>query len=178
MIIKSLSQENIDEVVEIANKSFPGEIESEVSPRLSCLASLYPGKHQDHWKKFRLNRLEYFVAFDEVTNKVVGASGLYEKNTDLGKAWLSWFFIDPEQRGKGFGEELLRWTIDKARSHNYKALRLYTSTDPEESMAQNLYEKVGLKIIDDSKISPDNASEIRRLVPKEYNVIFREIVLN
>ena len=155
---------------------FPREIDSEVNPGLSLSASLNPDRLKNHWEKFQLAKLEYFVAIDDASGDLAGVVGLYEKTIDPGNVWLAWFFVDPNQRGKGFGEKLLRLTIDKARSYNYKALRLYTSTAPEELAAQNLYEKVGLKIIDESKFPVDVVDQVKRLIA-EYKVIFREIEL-
>jgi GNAT superfamily N-acetyltransferase len=49
-------------------------------------------------------------------------------------------------RGRGIGRKISEWTISKARDLGYRQLKLYTSTDPNETMAQKLYESVGLKL--------------------------------
>lgn len=176
MIIQSLSKENIEKVIEAANRAFPDEVNSEVSPENSCRASLESNKFKNHWKKFRLTYLKYFVGINEVNNEIIGLSGLYSKESDPEAVWLAWFFIDQLYRRKGFGEKLLMFTINEARKKDYRFLRLYTSTDPNESVAQNLYEKFGLDIIDESRLSIKNVEEIKRLVPN-FKIIFREMVL-
>lgn len=173
MIIQPLSEKNIEKAIASANRSFPGEVDSDVSPEKAFWASLDKDKFEDFWQKRKLTGLKYFVGIDEETGEVIGVSGLYGKSEDSEAVWLAWFFVDPQYRGEGYGRELLGFAIDMARKDGYSLLRLYTSTDPEESAAQNLYEKVGLKIIDESRLPIEIAEEVKKLVP-EYDVLFRE----
>ena len=83
---------------------------------------------------------------------VCGTTGLYAYTKDENEAvWLSWFCVDPKQRGQGIGKQLLRFSIDTARNRGNKYLRLYTSTDSNEAEAQGLYEKFGIKIVKEKK---------------------------
>ena len=93
----------------------------------------------------------FWVAIDE-NNNVVGTTGIYTYIKDENEAiWLAWFCVDPEQRGKGIGKKLIEYSINMAREYKKKYFRLYTSSDPNEAAAQNLYEKYGFKVIKKKK---------------------------
>ncbi|MCD4847410.1 MAG: GNAT family N-acetyltransferase [Candidatus Aegiribacteria sp.] len=99
-------------------------------------------------KLFGVSSLSNFwVAIDE-DNNVVGTTGIYTYIKDENEAiWLAWFCVDPEQRGKGIGKKLIEYSINMAREYKKKYFRLYTSSDPNEAAAQNLYDKYGFKVI-------------------------------
>lgn len=106
----------------------------------------------------------FWVAIDE-NNNVLGTTGIYTYIKDENEAiWLAWFCVDPEQRGKGIGKKLIEYSINMAREYKKKYFRLYTSNDPNETAAQNLYEKYGFKVIKKKK----------KLF---YTKIYRELVL-
>ena len=87
-----------------------------------------------------------WVAINE-DEEVCGTIGLYVYSKDKSEAsWLSWFCVDEEQRGKGIGKILLEFSISEAKRSGKRFLRLYTSDDPSEATAQELYEKYGFKI--------------------------------
>ena len=93
----------------------------------------------------------FWVAIDE-NNNVVGTTGIYTYVKDENEAiWLAWFCVAPEQRGKGIGKQLMEHSINMAKGFNKKYFRLYTSSDPNEAAAQNLYEKYGFKVIKKEK---------------------------
>lgn len=50
-------------------------------------------------------------------------------------------YVRPELRGKGIGEELLRFAIDRARTAG--AVRVELGTDEGDEAAHGLYEKLG-----------------------------------
>ena len=90
--------------------------------------------------------LNYWAAVND-NGDVCGICGLYTYKKDEREAvWLGWFCVDPNHRGRGIGKKLIEFSIVEARKHNKKYFRLYTSTDPNEAAAQNLYEKYGFKI--------------------------------
>jgi GNAT superfamily N-acetyltransferase len=74
--------------------------------------------------------------------------------------------VTPQRRGQGVGKDLLEFTIAMARSQGKRWLRLYTSTDPIEKVAQVLYERYGLR-------------EVCRIPSRHsrYPLIFREKAL-
>ena len=95
--------------------------------------------------------LHFWVAIND-NKEVYGTTGLYTYKKDENEAvWLSWFCVDPAQRGKGIGKQLIEYSIDMAKKYNKKYFRLYTSNDPNEQAAQNLYEKYGFKIVKTKK---------------------------
>lgn len=97
---------------------------------------------------------------------VCGTTGFYTTPKDKTEAsWLSWFCVDPKQRGLGIGKILLNFSIDKARESNKRFLRLYTSDDPNEAAAQGLYEKHGFKIIKKKKYI-------------SHTILYRELILS
>jgi len=62
------------------------------------------------------------------------------------KNWVGWFCVDPKSRGKQIGKELLKKAINSAKEEGRKYLELYTSTNPKEKIAHNLYRTMGFKI--------------------------------
>ncbi|OGH69909.1 MAG: hypothetical protein A2754_03940 [Candidatus Magasanikbacteria bacterium RIFCSPHIGHO2_01_FULL_47_8] len=77
-------------------------------------------------------------------SKVIGITGLYETKKN-GEVWVGWYCIDKAYRGKGYGRNLLRWTIAQAKRRGYHTLKLWTSDAKAEAAAQFLYESLGLK---------------------------------
>lgn len=140
LVFEPLSRSRFEEAVSVGTRSFPDHGDD--------IREAYE-RALDPEKKYLDERrlLEYYLAIDQETNKVVAITGLYNRKEYLeDEVWLGWFCADPEVRGKGIGRQTLEWTINKARGTGYKRLRLYTSTDPNEAAAQNLYESVGLKV--------------------------------
>jgi len=94
-----------------------------------------------------------------------GITGLYTCPQDEDEAdWLSWFCVDPAQRGQGIGGKLLAFSIEEARGRGKQFLRLYTSDDPNEAEAQGLYEKFGLRVVREEKV-------------RTHTLIYRELRL-
>jgi len=108
------------------------------------------------------------IAFDvyvDESDRVLGTTGLYRYKRDAEEAaWVAWFCVDPQARGRGIGQALIDHTVSRARAAGFKRVRLYTSTDPNESAAQRLYEKNGFM-------------EVRRQGGLFGTTIFREKVL-
>lgn len=137
---ESLSHENFDEAFKLATSVFPNQ-EKEIE--IPYRGSLDPSS--SYWNERRL--VQYYIVKDVGTNKIVAVTGLYNRNDyPEDEAWLGWFCVDPSARGRGLGRKVLSWTMNKAKEMGYKRFKLYTSTDPNEVAAQNLYESVGLKI--------------------------------
>jgi GNAT superfamily N-acetyltransferase len=177
MKIEPLSESNIDEAINVANKIFPDAANDDKnSPKLGYGASLNPEKYKDFWKRFNLAYLEYFVAMDEKTEKIIGITGLYNRYIDSENVWIGWFGVRSDYRRLGLGKDLLQWTIDKALEKNFSAIRLYTSTNPKESVAQKLYDKFGFKIIDKANL-PKEIKKEAEWIDADYEVIFRELKL-
>jgi len=144
-----LSTENIKEVTALVYSVFPSDFENQEGPR-SYKISLDRNGHEDYIEEHHLDILKYFVVKNSPSEKIIGATGWYTLSTDSKDiAWLGWYCLDPNERGKGFGREILEWTINQVKEKGYKIMKLYTSTDPNEATAQVLYEKMGFKIVDE-----------------------------
>jgi GNAT superfamily N-acetyltransferase len=97
---------------------------------------------------------------------VCGIVGHYRTTKDFKEAvWISWYGVDPSQRGKGYGKKLLDYAIAQAREKAVDYVRLYTGDDELEKQAQFLYESRGLK-------------ETGREPQITYNKIYKELDLN
>lgn len=102
--------------------------------------------------------MQYFLAASK-DRQVLGTTGLYKNPQDHDKAaWLGWFSVKPEFRGRGVGRELLQFSVDQAKAQDNRYLRLYTSDHPGEAAAQHLYEKMGFKV---TSVEPPNEHGVR-----------------
>ena len=109
--------------------------------------------------------IDAFDVYVDDAGRVLGTTGLYRYTKDSDQAsWVAWFCVDPEARGRGVGQALLEHTVERARRAGFRLIRLYTSTDPNESAAQRLYERNGF-------------TEIRRKQGIFSTLIFREKAL-
>lgn len=140
LIFEPITNSNFLEALTLASKVFPNHKEEieKAYKRVLDPTTAYLDERRI---------LEYYAGKDTYLNKIVSVTGIYNrKEYPEDEVWLGWFCVDPIMRGKGIGRETLEWTIKKARELGYKKFKLYTSTDPNEAFAQNLYESVGLKI--------------------------------
>jgi GNAT superfamily N-acetyltransferase len=145
IIIVPISEQTLYQARNLVNKVFTRQ---SLGERLSFLAF----SHKNNIIIRSITRLfgvkemmNFWVAINE-NSEVVGTTGLYKYLADEKEAvWLAWFCVDPNERGKGIGNQLLSFTIEEARRTGVSYLRLYTSDDPNEKEAQVLYEKYGLK---------------------------------
>jgi len=159
ILIKLLKEDQLQEAGKLANAVFP---EAEVPPIVGLEASLdekvVKKLNSEHGGQF--NWLKYWVAIDDNTNRVVGVTGIYEKREDAkASCWLGWYCVDPEFRGQGIGTMLLDFAINEANKLKKRYLRLYTSTDPNDAVAQIVYEKKGFKIMEDRPRKSDGTYE-------------------
>ncbi len=161
LVFEPLSQENIKEALALISAVFPTHAEE---VRVAYERALDPEKA--YLEDRRL--FEYFVVRDTESKKVIGVTGLYNrKEYPEDEAWLGWFCVDSNVRGKGIGRKTLEWTMNRARELEYKKFKLYTSTDPNESAAQGLYESVGLKIY---KREPSKITEGEEILYREVSL--------
>ena len=82
-------------------------------------------------------------------DKVVGMTGLCKdvdgEKEEEGTLWLDWFALDPSCRGKRLGSMLLQFTKEQAIQRGTKRIKLYTSNQKSEHVANLLYQKLGFK---------------------------------
>jgi GNAT superfamily N-acetyltransferase len=168
IVISKLTKEKLVEAGNLADKIFP---DTKILPSVGLEASLNKKVMEDLNKNNngKFNWLKYWITYDTVTEKVTGVVGLYEEYPDAQEAcWLGWYCVEPNSRGKHVGTKLLEYAIAQARKLNKNFLRLYTSTDPSEAVAQKIYEKYGFKVM----------TEKVRKKCGNYEIFYRELKLN
>lgn len=143
MEIIPLSEKYLDQAIELCNRVFPDDINSKNPPELGFKASLNKEEYKWYWEKHNCIRIEYFLLISD-KEKILGTTGVYAKSDNPNIAWLGWFCVDPDERGNGYGEKLLNFSIEKASKYGYNYLKVYTNPD-ESPSALKLYEKVGFK---------------------------------
>ena len=162
-----LTPENIDEAIVLVYSVFPDDFNSEDSPEEAYRASIERENHKDFILRHYLDTLEYLVVKNSPSEKIIGVTGWYTRTIDSkDMIWLGWYCLDKNERGKGFGREILEWTINNVKEKGYKIMRLYTTTDPNEATAQKLYEDLSFKIIDEEQKEGDS-----------YKTLYRERIL-
>ena len=170
--IEPLEQKYLEGAVVLNQQTFPINY---VDPRESIEASLDAEKLEKFQKKLveeldepRTRKFQYWVAVEKETDKVVGTTGIYERVCDsLDLCWLAWYCVDPEYRGRGIGALLLGFTLDWARCKGMKKMMLYTSTDPAEHRAHEMYIRRGFVINEDRERIPEG----------DYEIFFMECIL-
>nr|MBP3258416.1 GNAT family N-acetyltransferase [Bacilli bacterium] len=84
------------------------------------------------------DHVKYYLA--KVDDNYIGITGIYYYDSD--NAWLAWFGILKEFRNNGLGRQLLRNTVSKVKTMNFKTMRLYTDFIDNKD-AIKLYEEEG-----------------------------------
>ena len=165
MNIVPLSKGCLEETIKMAVGVFADDVNEEFNPERSLRTSLKFKENPELLEKSEMQELDCWILLKDDANEVIGLTGLYRRKSDPSDlVWLSWYCIRADERGKGGGKKLLEWTIENAKTKGYKRLKLYTSDDPNEVHAQELYEKLGFKIV---------GEETR----KDYNILYREKIL-
>jgi GNAT superfamily N-acetyltransferase len=113
---------------------------------------------------------QFWMALKDDT--VLGTVGLYETAKDAGTAyWVGWFCVSPEARGQRLGQRLIDFAVGEAKAARRRHLRLYTSTDPNEAAAQQLYERNGFAIVGETR------PWLWRLAGSPVRLLYREKAL-
>jgi len=89
-----------------------------------------------------------FIPLTEVDddNKVVGHLIIrYPKEDDDTSVRIGFVIVDPEERGKGYGRELIRLAVEYVKN-NLTAKRVDLGVFDNNPKARNCYEAVGFKV--------------------------------
>ena len=158
-LFQALSIVTLKQAIDVVCKTFPPPQEED--PRAGFRASLVPSRDP--------KRLRYWVAIDANSGEVIGTTGLYKTSRDCDDAyWIGWMCVTAERRGEGVGKDLLEFTLAMARREGKRWLRLYTSTNPVETVAQILYEKYAFR---EKYRAPSRQSKYALIVrEKDFNV--------
>ena len=149
MKIQSLSKKNLKETINLIKQIFNSKDEDFDSPTKWLPASLNPDlkKSEELYKNYNTIYLKYYVGIDEKSRKIIGVTGIYTREEDeKDSAWLPWYCVHPDFRGKGYGNMLVDFSIDLAKKMNKKYLKVYTSYNLDIKDAMSMYKKKGFKI--------------------------------
>ena len=83
----------------------------------------------------------YWLA--KLDNKYVGICGLYAYNSAPKDAWLGWFGVVEDERGKGFATKILEFAMEQAKNLGFETFRLYTDEE-DNAIAIKLYKKFNM----------------------------------
>jgi GNAT superfamily N-acetyltransferase len=145
-VIEPLSFKTLLPALRLVDRVFERHGQGKERADFFFTASLFGGG------KFYLRRkgypfVQYWVVRDKATGKIYGTVGLYTRTDDPDAYWGGWMCVDPKERGKAVGHELALKALSEARRKgDRKYVRLYTSTDPAESRAQEMYDRMGLVV--------------------------------
>ena len=76
--------------------------------------------------------------------KVVGMTGLSSYPKYPKDAFMEWYGVLPEERGKGYGEKIFKWTVRQAKKLGFKNFRLYTEKGDNDA-AIAMYRKMHMR---------------------------------
>lgn len=82
-----------------------------------------------------------FIFFGKKKNKIIGTFAFIKRKENLFE--LSKMAVKKEERGKGYGNKILEFTISFGEKNSWKEIYLYSSTKLENSIY--LYKKYGFK---------------------------------
>lgn len=149
MRIEPLSKSTLKEATILVTNIFGCKPDDFDSPQKWFPASLSPNtiRSKEIYKSYDTIYLRYYVGIDENSGKVIGTTGIYTvKEDEKDSAWIAWFCVDTKFRGKGYGAQLLDYTINLAKKMNKKFIKLYTSYNLDIKKAMEMYEKRGFRI--------------------------------
>ncbi len=148
MKIKIIPLENryLEETIKLVNKIFPVQ-DDEENVEDAFRASLNYNKYKNLLKKWKIPKLEYFIAYDEDKRCVIGTSGIYEVEDDPNSAWVGWTSVDIAYRKNGIGKMLVQYIINKSKKRGYQMIKLHTVDINYQKDAHKLYESLGFKLI-------------------------------
>ena len=150
--IAPLSHSTLRSTIALTNSVFP-EAAEKGWPEIAYKASLGYKKELSIIQEDGTSFCRYWTIQDR--SKTFGTIGLYQEKEDPPeKAWLGWFCVANPSRGKGIGRYLLEFATEEAKRMGCKELWLYTSRDPDEAVAQVLYEKMGFEFMEEFEEDP------------------------
>lgn len=132
------------EIVDLNNIKNAIKIQKEIFPHEDGTINLLSSLDRNLFMKisgifYPDDKVKYYLAYFK--NNLIGITGLYLYPKYPDDAWIGWYGISLKFRNRGFGTEILEWTIEKAKTLNYKTIRLYTDND-DNANAVKLYKKM------------------------------------
>ena len=151
IVIEPLKKEYLTETIALGKEVFVNDEPDKIA--LAIEKSLNPAK-EEMLKIYGGASIQYWIAKEN--RRVAGAIGYYLTLEDADEAaWLGWFFVRPEARGKKMGLQLLETVIDTVTKAGKTYLRVYSSSDdPLEKRAHQIYAQRGFVPFRDPDYNP------------------------
>jgi len=136
-------------------RAFTEQDEEETTNLMKQLCSITNQEfNEDRWKhsliaEFKKDiKNEMIVAFNEMENKVAGMALISIRKTNFGFLFgnISNLIVDPNYRGEGLGEKLIRYSIDFFKKNHINSVRIIVKKELDES-ARSLFIKFGFNEI-------------------------------
>lgn len=142
IIIEPLTEKTLLAAIQLGQQVFINDDPERITSALT--KSLQPDQ-KEFLKNHGYANIQYWIVREN--DQLMGAVGYYLMSEDADEAaWLGWFYVDPEFRGKRIGVQLLETVIDAVKKTGRRYLRLYSSSDdPLEKRAHSLYAQYGFK---------------------------------
>lgn len=151
--IEPLSKLTMKDAIRLLNNIFPLQaLYERADVVLRASLALEKGRIKSWLYKLilrviKISEVRYWIIIDESSDKVIGITGLYCYKKDQNEAdWVGWMGVNPNYRRLKLGNKLIDFVIVKAKNRGKKFLRLYTSTDPNERIANIMYDRKGFRI--------------------------------
>lgn len=106
--------------------------------------------------QYNNQRHEYQLYTVYINNEYAGVVGYESYLVNPSHSWLSWTFLLPKYRGKGYGKHIVNTMIDILKSKQYTFLFIDSVTDIN---TQYFYISIGAKFLSDSKTFRTNNPE-------------------
>ena len=84
----------------------------------------------------------------ERNNRLIGCTAIVLRDDQVGQ--LRWVVVDPSERGKGLGGQLVNKALDYCRDKHCRSIILETTNGLPESLV--MYEKLGFRVIYDDVV--------------------------
>gem|GEM_PF-6732653 len=111
----------------------------------SQFPELYPDAPPFDGREYNKN---YWAVKDEKTGEVIGIVGYSEFKGDLPEhAWLGWFCVKKELRGKNLGVEMVEHVVRQLRALGKTDLYVQTSDRPNMVGNEKFYDRCGFPVV-------------------------------
>ena len=158
MIIIPLNQTTLPAAIQLVQSIFIHDDPAFISWTLA--ANVNPKKYHDLLNSFATTTDRCaWVALE--AEKVMGVVGYYTLLEDMqDAAWLSWFCVAPQFRGKKIGLTLLETAITAVTAKGKSYLRLYTSDIDDQRRAHQMYKQRGFTEFRQSQYDPKTKTNL------------------
>jgi GNAT superfamily N-acetyltransferase len=164
-VIEPLSWGTLRRSLKLVDYVFPVKEQGSERADVFFTASLF-GLGRFYLRTKGYPHVQYWVAKDKKTGRVYGMVGLYTRTDDPEAYWGGWMCVDPRERGMAIGHELMMSAFGEAkRRGDRKYARLYTSTDPNEARANEMYDRIGLRVYKEEFDPVTGYTRLYRQVP-------------